>query len=616
MTNQKTDLISFDIKIAGAPLNPNITINSISIYKALNKINTATIEINDGNISDAEFTTIKDNKYEPGAEVEISLGYHDNNDKVFKGIVVKHSIKISNSKASKVLIECSDKAIALTGQKKFEYFKDKKDSQVITSLCKLAGLSSDIEGTSKVHEMVMQHNVSNWDFIVTRAQANGMLVFADLGKVSVKKPSTSGAKWTYTYGLDIIDLDINLDARNQIKNLTASCWDPKTQKIVEVEAEEPTDLEKLGSLKGSTIAGKLKYENSEIHSTGNMDSTELQAWADGSLAISRLSRIKGTVTVPGCKLDPMDTIQLASLGAYYDGDAYVTGVYHDLSEGNWTTECEIGLNSDLFSAQNTDMALPIADGLFPGVHGLFIGIVKKIDGDPAGEGRVQIYIPMITDQEGEGTWARISNIMASNNYGSWFMPEEKDEVICGALGGDMRFPIILGHLYSSNANRKYHEDEFTYDGENNFKGWITRSKLLLHFDDKEKIVRIETPGKQKFKLDDKDESITLEDTHGNKMVMDKDGFLFDSSNKFIVNAKNDITQTSKMGDVGLKASSGKFEANGSMGATMKSNMSVDVTGNTSAKLSGGTTTTVKGGISVEVNSSGIATLKGSLVKIN
>ena len=86
LADQTTDLISVDMKIAGAALNPDVSINSISIYKSVNKISTATIEINDGNLSDAEFASIENSAYEPGKEVEISLGYHDQNEKVFKGI--------------------------------------------------------------------------------------------------------------------------------------------------------------------------------------------------------------------------------------------------------------------------------------------------------------------------------------------------------------------------------------------------------------------------------------------------------------------------------------------------------------------------------------------------
>jgi Rhs element Vgr protein len=594
--DQKTDLVKLTVKIAGSAVSDKVQVHGLSVYKSLYKLSTAKIEIDDGNISDAEFETIENNQYEPGKEVEILLGYHNDEEQVFKGIIVKHSIKISSGKTSKIILECSDKNIKMTGQRKFEYFKDKKDSDIMNALITE---QKDVETTKKKHDMVIQHNTTDWDFLISRAQANQMVVCTEAGKVLVKKPTIGSPKVTITYGENIIDMDLSIDARTQVKELKTHSWDPDKQEVVTASGKDATELEKHGSLKGKKIAGDLSYIETELHSTAQLDKEELQEWADSSIMLSRLSRVRGTIKTQGIVINPLDTVELKSLGKYYDGKAFVSGVYHEQREGNWTTEIECGASPDLFVKQKEDINLPVSDGLLPGVHGLFIGKVKKTSGDPEGRYRVLITLPMVDGTNGDGVWARVSNIMATDKHGSWFYPEVNDEVICGALGGDMRFPVILGHLYSKKLPPP--ESEFSHSEKNHEKGWFTREELLFHFDDKDKIIRIETPGGQKFKLDDKDKSITLEDQHKNKMVMDSKGFEFTGNKKFIVNVAQEVGLTSKSGDVKLEASIGNFKAKGSMGFKIENaaGTKVDATP-----------------LGLTMSSSAMATLKGSMVMIN
>ncbi len=570
--DQKTDLIASAIKINGAPVPEDIQIASVSVDKRLNKISTARIELWDGDIATGEFSTIENKTYEPGKKIEISLGYHDQTDIIFKGIIVKHTIKISSSDSSRIIIECADEAIKMTGQRNFKYYPKKKDSEILNDLCSIASLTKQIDSTTKEHETVIQHNTSDWDFLVTRAQANKMVVFTDNNKVVVKKISTSSAIIELTYGESIIDMDLTIDARNQIKEIDTKAWDPGTQNVVTSSGAEDDELEKLGSLKGKKIATDLGFKKTELHSTGNMNTQELKSWADASLMISRLSKIRGTIKCQGIKIDPLQTLTLKSVGKYYEGDVVVSGVYHIMEEGNWVTELTIGLSPELFVQQKQDINLPPADGLFPGVTGLFIGKVKKLAGDPDGQHRIQVTLPMIDGTQGEGVWARVSNIMASSSFGSFFYPEIGDEVVLGALGGDMRFPIILGHLYSK--KNEYDKREFTLNDDNHKKGWVTRSNMLLHFDDDKKIIRVETPGGQKFKLDDDDRSITLEDQHGNKMLMNSEGFKFSGMKDFVVDVKGKINNKA-MGAVKMESMTGNFDASG-MNSTLKGNVAANV----------------------------------------
>lgn len=49
-----------------------------------------------------------------------------------------------------------------------------------------SGLSHKIEATAIVHENISQHEISDWDFLNIRAEANGQIVVVNDGVVSIK----------------------------------------------------------------------------------------------------------------------------------------------------------------------------------------------------------------------------------------------------------------------------------------------------------------------------------------------------------------------------------------------------------------------------------------------
>ena len=67
---------------------------SVAVMRELNRIPSATIQLWDGEASKSTFAASNTDIFIPGKQVEIQLGYHSQNDSVFKGIIIKHSIKI------------------------------------------------------------------------------------------------------------------------------------------------------------------------------------------------------------------------------------------------------------------------------------------------------------------------------------------------------------------------------------------------------------------------------------------------------------------------------------------------------------------------------------------
>ena len=62
-----------------------------------------------------------------------------------------------------------------------------------------------------------------------------------------------------------------------------------------------------------------------------------------------------------------------------------------------------------------------------------------------------------------------------------------------------------------------------------FKGYQSRSKMKLTFDDDKKVVILETPGGNKLTLSDDEKTASLVDQNGNKVDLDDGGIDLESA---------------------------------------------------------------------------------------
>ena len=185
------NVVSYEIKADGTALPDSYNVLSVTIIKEVNKISTCEIVLTDGDPANEDFPVSEASTLVPGVEIEVLLGYDQENTSIFKGIVLKQSISTSSDSGTdtKVEITAKDKAVKMTvGRKNANYVK-KKDSDIMSTLIGNSGASADVTSTSKQWDELIQYYATDWDFLISRAEFNGMLVTTDAGTVSVKAPS-------------------------------------------------------------------------------------------------------------------------------------------------------------------------------------------------------------------------------------------------------------------------------------------------------------------------------------------------------------------------------------------------------------------------------------------
>ena len=573
-TSQNADLVTHKILIEGTELSKTYQVKSIVVQNEVNRIPMAQIVLTDGEASERDFKLSNEDLLIPGKKIEITAGYHNDEETIYKGIVIKHSIKIKSG-TSLLIIECKDEAVKLTIGRKSKYFYDVKDSEAFEEIIGAYGLQKDVEATNFSHKELVQYNTSDWDFMVSRAQANGKLCFVENGKITISKPNVkSSSVETVTFGASLLDFDAEIDARNQFAKVSSYSWDYSNQELVEIEAKDP-GISLNGNLTASDLAETIELENLELRHGGTITEAELQDWADAKLLFQQLSKIRGRVKFQGIPaVKPNTIITLEGVGDRFNGKAYITGVFHEISEGNWTIDAQFGLNPEWFS-ETFDIHTPTGSGIIPAIKGLHTGIVTQLESDPNGEDRILVKIPIINNEE-QGIWCRVASPDAGENRGIFFRPEIEDEVIIGFINEDPNNAIVLGMLHSSGKPAP-----ITASDDNHQKGIVTRSEMKVLFDDEKKSIGIETPAGKKITLDEDKGVIVIEDENSNVITIDSNGIKMESAGNIEIKATGDV----------------KIEG---------TNVSISATAQLKAEGSAG----------AELSSGATAILKGSIVQIN
>lgn len=567
-TPASSDLATQTIKIDGEELARSFQVLSIAVSKEIGKIPYAKLILIDGEASKAEFKASNEDLFIPGNEIEILLGYHSEEETIFKGIIIKHSVKVRKSGSAQLIIECRDKAFKMTLGRKSKYYTESTDSDIIEEILGNYDLTPDVESTSITHAEMVQYDITDWDFVLSRADAIGVMIVADDGDITIKSPDLSPEpELTLTYGANILEFDGEIDARNQFSTVKSKAWDQANQEIIEVEATDP-GVSLNGNISSDDLAGNLELEEYLMPFGGTVSQEVIQAWADSKLLYDRISKVRGRVKFQGVNtVKPAMIVELQGLGDRFNGNAFVSGVFHSISNGKWSTDIQIGIDPEWFS-KKYELSKRF-DDLLPGIKGLQIGIVVQLEDDPDGEDRILVKLPII-DSDAEGVWARLSCLDAGDSRGTFFRPEVDDEVIVGFINGDLLNPVVLGMVHSS---AKPTPQAITAD--NNEKGYISRSEMKIVFDDDKPSLTIETPAGKKIVIDDDDGSMTMEDENGNKIVLNSDGITIESASDLNLTASGDVN----IEGVNITGTAqATFKGDGSGGAELVSSATVKVEG--------------------------------------
>lgn len=581
--------LKLSITSNGSVIADQYRVISLTVSKAVNRLPAARIVLEDGDMPNNDFPASDAAVFEPGAKIAIEAGYGADTAPVFAGIVVKHGIRIGAGGQAELWVECRHPAFRLTLGRSNANHVARTDSDVIAALLNAcAGIGSvAVDSTTTTYDGLVQFYSSDWDFVLTRAEANGLLVIAGDDGVTVKAPATAaGAVLTLTYGIDLMGFQADIDARVAFGEVAGVAWDPSTQEVSEQQATAVA-LASQGNLDPAALAAVGGLASLRLQTPTPVPSGALQVWAKARQTRAALARLRGSMRFQGSALAmPGSMVEVKGVGKRFSGNLFVSAVEHTIEDNNWITEVEFGLAPETFAerqgAQGPDLG---------GLGGLHIGVVTKLDADPGGQHRIQVSLPVLQDKN-EGIWARLASAYGSDAVGAFFVPEIGDEVVVAHLNNDPSYPVVIASLYSSKRNPPY-----SLTADNFIKAIVTKGKLKMEFDDEKKVMTLLTPAGNTFVISDDAKSITLEDQHNNKVVLDADGILLDSPADIVLKAGGNIKMTA---GANLEAKAGADIKQEALNITCQAS----------------TAMVAKGAASAELSAAGQVTVKGAMVMIN
>ncbi len=467
---------------------------------------------------------------DPPLEIKVNVAFENEKVPLFVGIVKSVDCQDENNQ-SIIKIECKDKGFRLAQPTKEPENNNQTFEDKLTFFTKGLTLSDTLQGKPWGKEHIT-HNTSTvpWDYLIGYLDSIGMPVSLRNGNFT---------------GVDILNekKEIIFLAENGI-NIFAFSAKNDPSKIKSSVTIEGWDLEKQELSKATATQKAPENPHSVKLSQTVFDQATRDRIANAILVKSIFASIYGKVTTFGnLKAKVGEYIGFHRVNT--DIDTYldvqkpflITQEIHTIEGGCWKTEYTFGLESEKGFTENTTPGTNNGHaevGQSNKVNGLQIGVVTQIVEDPHNQFRIKVRIPLLSEK-GEGVWARLATLNASNEMGSYFIPSIGDEVIVGCLGNNPDAPIILGSLYSSTKIMPFPIAEQNY-----LKGFVTKEGTKIIMDDEKKSIELSTKKGNILTISDDLKGFVIEDENKNKITLNDQGITIESCKDLNIKAKGNI----------------------------------------------------------------------------
>lgn len=577
-----------------------ITENGIAIDNVqvtLSAIDTASLSfqvINAFDLETQQFNVDIKSVFSVGTIIEVALGYGSNLTSVFKGYVTEYRTSYQMVPVISVTALDFRKLLMQNKRKKYSY-KEKTYSEIFEEIIGFyEGLYGTLHIDSTKEPAELLQNGSDYDFIkdelCRKAERDFFIVGAH---VYFKEPEKKANPFLeLEWGKNLMSFQNSTSYCNkQFRAYSTQENNTKNEVSAEVKAEDDTP-----SLRNST-------QIEELELGVNISNTDLKNYVKQMVAEEKKKVRTAGGTLTGLpEIVPGRYIKISGVASSDTGDYYVTEVSHNFGSDGFTTSFTVGEKKDSLVSRK-DGSRWQNDSEYKGV---MRGIVKE-NWEKEQPGKV--LVEFLTGEDGKNStkWLPVMQPYCGDGYGFYFHPEIGSEVVVGSIAGDVNSLVVMGSLWNQ-VNRIPQE---TADERNTIKRIRTKAQHEIVFQDDEENgqIQILTKGKLHVILNDKEKRISVFDEE------EKNGLQIDSGNGTVkLKADKRIILSAGENDMLLMEAQGKTLTLKADKLEEKATQSIQIEGNNLVVK--GKQTELRADGSMKLNSSGIAEIKGSLVKIN
>lgn len=606
----KVLLPNYVISVGGKNLTDDVLndVMEILVDSALYLPTACTLTVNNSKLGGMGFSYADSTTFTIGAKLKITMNTQNlygsgqaQKAVIFDGEITGLEVEYNVNNTSLIRVRAYDQAYRLSQGKKTATFIKMTDADIIKKVVSNCGLTATVDTTNVTHEYVIQANQSDWDFILTRAQRNGLLILCEGSKLILKKPEIKSSGPELEWPRDLFQFEPRLSLTGQYTTSSGMGWDAKTKKEVKGEASSASSTHaqigygKTGSATIQKVIGKTE-EVLTHYPVSSIDDAKQMAQSRRVEAEGQLVRAEGTA-LGNPTLKAGACVSIKGVGKTFSGTYLLSQVRHEIKKGEYQTWFSVNGNhpETVLGLLNRDDELANRR-----IDGVVTALVTNIK-DPENGGKIKVkfpWMPKANSAEVESAWARVAMPNAGKNRGITFYPEVDDEVLVAFEHGDVNYPVIVGGLWNGKDTPPAEAD--LSSGKNNTRVIRSRSGHLIILDDtdgSEKITVKDKTGNNSIVIDTKMKTITF--SADEDLVLTAKGKIKISGDKGItLDSKQDVGVTSPTKVTLTAASTNSLEL-ATAGATVKG-MKVDVQANTAASLKGNAMVEIQGGL-VKIN---------------
>jgi len=519
--------------------------------------------------------------------------------KVFQGIVLGVAIDQGFSEGHQLVLSAYDRSSKLSRLESPKAHLNVSPADLIRKIAKRNNLTADVSipNVELDYFMEVDDDQTTLDFLAARL---GFEWWVEEKKLVVRPPklqSTINLTWRES----LTNFSARYTGASRVDSVTVRGWDPDTQKAV-------SGVAKRSAVSGKTVGADVPLYSSRAKQSKALGGTavvtdmpvanakEAKVMAEalqGDIAATELMVNGDCVGEPGLAVGK--SVKIDGLGPQLSGSFFLTRVEHQYSgEGTLVTRFEAGRGNSFSLGERLASTQRKVDR---SLRQFALGTVTNIK-DPEKSGRVRVKVPTLSEAD-ESNWARVVAPGAGADRGLQLPFEVGDEVMVAYLGGDPRFPVVMGGVWS-----KKHKPPVPEVAPKD-----KVSQRTLRFGSGTQIAVVD---------DDKGKSACLRLEHQDKTTfisLGEDGLELESQSKgkIVIKVGKASLELDGNGTITVKGTDIKLSASKELSLQ---GQKVSIKGKTAAVVDGGGSKADLKPSGAKIQSSGITEIKGSMLKLN
>jgi uncharacterized protein involved in type VI secretion and phage assembly len=559
----------FRILIAGGELDPVEAnfVHEIKITNWLRMPDVCTLQVGYPAKPEGEpFQALDASKLEIGKELEVKLGStgEATTQSLFKGEIVTVEPDFHAGGVAMV-VRAYDKTHRMMRTRKQRAFQDQTTSDIVKKICNEHGLSCQARNSGGPHKYLLQHNETDFDFILRMGRRIGFEFTVDAGDAKFGPPQTGREAVVLSYPDELRGFRPRITAVQQVEKVNVRGFDLTSKQSVVRTASSAMQVTNAGITRQS-VAKKFPGAVLEIAGQSFKTSDEASKMAQASLDQLANAYLAAEGTCDGNpKIKAGILIKITGVGRNYSGTYRVAKSVHVIrGGGGYETQFSNSPGEHSLLGQSAASGNGAVS-----VNSIVLGVVTN-NKDPDKQGRVRVKLPALSDVE--SWWAPVGFPSAGKDRGVTMMPMPNDQVIVAFENGDPSHPYVIGTLFSG---KDLPGSELTLDD----GSFALRSDHKANVHTKEDITIQVDKGKLEIKVDNGDLTETVKGQGG--------GYTGDFAGAYKLKSTQAMTIESTQ-TVTIKAPSITVEASASLA--------------------------LKGAM-IDIKASGIVTIAGSMINI-